>query len=142
MKPFLLCLAAALLAAPLASARFSERQLESRMATASKSGKLLAFVFYQGYALPNCPTCVADTNAKNKALKSAIPRTDVVVIEIDADDKGLDKLPSAVGGGGSAPRIVVTDAAATEVLARLSGAPDRDQAAEFKKSVAEARNGG
>ncbi len=108
------------------------------MASATKSGKLIAFVFYQDYALPNCPKCIATTNANNKAIKDAIPRPDVVVIEIDPGDKDLDKLPSVVGGKGSAPRIVVTDAQATKVIATTKGSPDREAAKEIKNLVKKA----
>lgn len=141
MKQQLMILAVGLAAVLPNAWAFNERQLESRTAAAAKAGKLVAFVFYQDYALPNCPTCVANTDANNKALKSAIPRTDVVVIEIEADDKDLDKLPSAVSAKGPTPRIVVTTADCTEVLAKLDGAPDRDEAKAFKATVSEARSG-
>lgn len=141
MKTIGLCLFAALACTATATANFSERKLASAMASAAKSGKLVAFVFYQDYALPNCPTCVSSTDAANKALKSAIPRTDVVVIEVEADDRDLDKLPSSIPAQGRAPRIVVTDAGCEEVIAKLDGAPDRDKAKEFKTTVSEARSG-
>jgi hypothetical protein len=141
MKTLGLCLFAALACTATATANFSERKLASAMASAAKSGKLVAFVFYQDYALPNCPTCVSSTDAANKALKSAIPRTDVVVIEVEADDRDLDKLPSSIPAQGRAPRIVVTDVGCEEVIAKLDGAPDRDQAKEFKTTVSEARSG-
>ena len=129
-----------LLCVSSANARFSERKLESSMASAAKSGKLVAFVFYQEYALPNCPKCISTTNANNKALKSAIPRADVVVIEVEADDKDIAKLPSVVGTG-RAPRIVVTDSQCAKVVAELNGAPDRDKAKAFEDAVGEARAG-
>lgn len=141
MKVIAISLLAAFACASPAAANFSERKLTSTMASAAKSGKLIAFVFYQDYALPNCPTCVSNTDAANKALKSAIPRTDVVVIEVEADDRDLDKLPSAVGAQGRAPRIVVTDANCEEVIAKLDGAPDKNQAKEFKATVSQARSG-
>lgn len=141
MKKLLVGVFALLLVSPLASARFSERKLESSMASASKSGKLVAFVFYQEYALPNCPKCISSTNANNKALKSAIPRSDVVVIEVEPGDRDLDKLPSVVGESGRAPRIVVTDAQCEKVIAKLDGAPDRAKAKEFEAAVSEARGG-
>ncbi|QTN32578.1 hypothetical protein HZ994_09620 [Akkermansiaceae bacterium] len=142
MRILLAGIAALLLATPLASARFSERKLESSMASASKSGKLVAFVFYQGYALPNCPKCISSTNANNKAIKSAIPRSDVVVIEVEPGDKDLDKLPAAVGGAKRGPAIVVTDAMCEKVVAKIDGAPDREKAKEFKAAVEEARGEG
>jgi len=139
MKHIFLGIIAIILAAPLASARFSERKLESTMASASKSGKLVAFVFYQEYALPNCPKCIIRTNANNKAMKSAISRSDVLVIEVEKDDRDIDKLPEVVGGSKRGPAIVVTDAQCLKVIAMLDGAPDRDKAKEFKATVSEAR---
>lgn len=139
MKSLFLGLVSLLFCVSAANARFSERKLETSMASASKSGKLIAFVFYQEYALPNCPKCISTTNANNKALKSAIPRADVVVIEVEADDKDVDKLPSVVGGG-RAPRIVVTDSQCAKVVAELNGAPDRDKAKAFEDAVADARS--
>jgi hypothetical protein len=140
MKSVFLLLIAMIVAAPIASARFSERKLETAMASASKSGKLLAFVFYQDYALPNCPKCVMRTNANNAALKSAIARADVVVIDIKPKDANLDKLPEILGAKGRAPRIVVTDAQCKNIVAKLDGAPDRDKARQFKSTVHDARS--
>jgi hypothetical protein len=142
MRHIFLGLFALFLVVPHASARFSERKLETTIASANKSGKLVAFVFYQDYALPNCPKCVSSTNANNKAIKSAIPRTDVVVIEVEPGDKDLDKLPSAVGGAKGGPAIVVTDSQCEKVVAKLEGAPDRDKAKSFKAAVSEARGEG
>lgn len=133
-------MAAMLVATPIASARFSERKLETAMASASKSGKFLAFVYYQGYAQPNCPKCVMRTNANNAALKTAIARADVVVIEIKPEDANLDKLPEIVGAKGRAPRIVVTDAKCKNIVAKLDGAPDREKARQFKSTVHDARS--
>lgn len=86
------------------------------MKKASESGKKMAFVFYQDYYLPNCPTCVQKVNAANNAIKKAVPRSSVVMVEIDKGDKDLDKLPSVVGEGGW-PRIVVTAAACEKIAA-------------------------
>lgn len=142
MKILLIGLLSVISAAPLAIANFSERRLETTKTSATKSGKLVAFVFYQDYALPNCPKCISSTNANNKALKSAIPRNDVVVIEVEPKNRHLDKLPSVVSGSARAPRIVVTDANCEKILAEVSGAPDRDKAKEFKAAVSKARAGG
>lgn len=140
MKHVLLGILALVLVAPAASARFTERKLESTKEHAEKNGKLIAFVFHQGYALPNCPKCIMRTNANNKALDSAITRADLVVIEIDPDDKGIKELPSIVSGKGvRAPAVIVTDAKCEKVLTKLSGAPDRDAAKAFKTSVRELR---
>lgn len=136
MKQISLGILALLLVSPLASARFSERKLESSIDHAERSGKLIAFVFYQEYRLPNCPKCVTRTDAANKALKSAVTRGDLVIIEIEENDRNLDEIPKIVTGKGvRAPAIVVTDAKCENVLANLSGAPDRDKAKEFKATV-------
>ncbi len=118
-----------------AFAGFSERKLESAKKSAAKSGKKIAFVFYQDYYLPNCPTCVQKVNAANNAVKKAVPRSEVVVVEIDKGDKDMDKLPSVVSSEGGLPRIIVTDASCEKVVATLNGAPDREKAKAFEKEV-------
>jgi hypothetical protein len=119
-----------------AFAGFSERKLESSMKKAASSEKKIAFVFYQDYYLPNCPTCIRKVNANNSAIKKAIPSSSsVVTVEIEKGDKDMDKLPSAVSANGPLPRIVVTDAACEKVVANLNGAPDRDKAKAFVKEV-------
>jgi hypothetical protein len=121
-----------------ALAGFSERKLETAKASAAKSGKSIAFVFYQDYWNPNCPTCLRTVGANNGAIKKAIPRTSAVVIEIEKGDKDMDKLPSVVSASGKLPRIVVTDAAGGKVIAEQQGAPDRDAAKAFEKKVKDA----
>jgi hypothetical protein len=119
-------------------ATFSERKLESAKKSASQSGKGIAFVFWQEYWAPNCPKCVAQVNTNNSALKKAIPRSSVVVVEIEPGEKGTEALPSTVSAKGQNPRIVVVDAGCEKVLAQLTGAPDRKKADEFEASVKEA----
>jgi len=117
-----------------AFAGFSERKLESAQKKAGESGKKIAFVFYQDYYAPNCPKCIQQVNAANNAIKKAIPRSSVVTVEVEKDDKDLDKLPSIVSKGGW-PRIVVTDADCGKVVAQLNGAPDRKKAKAFEEEV-------
>jgi hypothetical protein len=121
--------------ASTAFAGFSERKLESAKKSAAKSGKKIAFVFYQDYYLPNCPTCIQKVNAANNAVKKAVPRSEVVMVEIDKGDKDMDKLPAVVSSEGGLPRIIVTDAACEKVVAQLNGAPDREKAKAFEKEV-------
>jgi hypothetical protein len=141
MKTAFLSLMAVMMSSSLLHAAFSQRKLDSAIASATKSGKLIAFVFYQDYALPNCPKCVTSTDANNKAIKSAIPRSDVVVIEIDPGEKNLDKIPASVGAKGGTPRLVITDAKVEKVIASANGAPDRDKEKEIKTLVEKARSG-
>lgn len=142
MKTAIVSLASLIISSSLIHAGFSERKLSNAIASATKSGKLIAFVFHQDYALPNCPKCVSRTDAANQAIKKAIPSSDVVVVEIEKGDKDLDKLPACVGaGGGSKARIVITDSQAKTVVAKSDGVPDRDQAKEIKKLVEKARTG-
>lgn len=125
-----------LLCASAAFAGFTERKLESAKKKAATSEKKIAFVFYQDYYLPNCPKCIRTVNANNAAIKKAIPSSSsVVTIEIEKGDKDMDKLPSAVSAQGKLPRIVVTDAACENVVAKLEGAPDRDKAKAFEAEV-------
>lgn len=139
MKMFSFIVVSALIALTPAFGGFSERKLEAARKSAEKSGKLIAFVFWQDYWDPNCPKCVAQVSANNNATKSAIPRSNVVMIEIDKGDKELDKLPACVSPHGNLPRVIVTDSSITQVVATLPGAPDRKQSREFEKKVAEAR---
>ena len=139
MKLFNLVLITASLGLLPAFGGVSERKLEAARKSAEKSGKLIAFVFWQDYWDPNCPKCVAQVSANNNSTKSAIPRSDVVMVEIDKGDKDMDKLPACVPQQGGLPRVVVTDAAGTKVVATLPGAPDRKQSKEFEKKVEEAR---
>lgn len=121
--------------ASTAFAEFSERKLESALKKASDSDKKIAFVFWQDYYLPNCPKCIQKVDAANGAIKKAIPRSSVVMVEIEKGDKNLDKLPSAVSAEGKLPRIVVTDASGEKVVATLDGTPDRDKAKAFKEEI-------
>lgn len=141
MKSGFSIVVAIMMGCSLAHASFSQRKLESAIASATKSGKLIAFVFYQDYALPNCPKCVTSTDANNKAIKNAIPRADVVLIEIDPGERNLDKLPTSVGAKGGTPRLVITDAKAEKVIASANGAPDREKEREIKSLVEKARSG-
>ncbi len=141
MKPVFLSLATIILGSGLLQAGFSERRLESAIASATKSGKLIAFVFYKDYALPNCPKCVTNTDASNKAIKDVIPRSKVVMVEIDPGDKNLDKLPDSVKTTSGMPRVVITDSQGKSVIAKASGSPDREQAKEIKALVEKASAG-
>jgi hypothetical protein len=138
MKSLFTIMALGLLSISSAFATFSERKLESAKKSAAQSGKAIAFVFWQEYWDPRCPKCVAQVNANNSALKKAIPRSSVVVVEIEPGEKGLETLPSTVPAKGQNPRIVVVDSTAEKVLAQLSGAPDRKKADEFETTVKEA----
>ena len=111
MKKMFIMTVVALAGISSAFATFSERKLESAKKSASQSGKGIAFVFWQEYWDPRCPKCVAQVNANNSALKKAIPRSAVVVVEIDPGEKGLEALPSNVP------------------------APDRKKADEFEAKV-------
>jgi hypothetical protein len=136
MKQSIAITSLVLLCASAAFAGFTERKLDAAMKKAAESEKKIAFVFYQDYYLPNCPTCVRTVNANNSAIKKAIPRSSsVVTVEIEKGDKDMDKLPSAVSAQGSLPRIVVTDAACEKVVATLEGAPDRKKAKAFEEEV-------
>jgi hypothetical protein len=141
MKTAILFLTTLMLGSSLLHAGFSERKLESAIASATKSGKLIAFVFHQDYALPNCPKCVSTTNANNKAIKDAIPRSDVVVVEIDPGDKDIDKLPASVKATSGMPRLVITDSQGKAVVTSIHGAPDRAKAKEIKALVQKTRTG-
>jgi hypothetical protein len=138
MKKAIIVPLLSLLCISTAVAGFSERKLESAKNSAAKSGKNIAFVFYQDYWDPNCPKCVQEVSSNNGALRKAIPRSSVVVVEIEVGDKDLDKLPAIAPAKGKLPRIVVTDAACEKVTAEIQGAPDRKKAKEFEEKVKKA----
>lgn len=134
------CLALAASIAPI-SAGFSEKRLESAKKQAATKGRLVAFLFEQAYYNPNCPTCIADVNANNSAMKKAIPRKHVELLTIDAgDSRDADKLPQCVRDAAKgAPVIILTDSACEKVVAvTATKRPDRKQAKEFEEKAAEA----
>lgn len=137
MKTLVITSVIACLGVTSAMAGFSERKLESAKTSAARSGKKIAFVFYQDYYLPNCPKCVATVNANNAAIKKAVPRSEVVMVEIEKGDKDMDKLPACVAKDGPLPRIVVTDMETGKVVAELKGAPDREAAKAFEAQIKE-----
>lgn len=135
MKQLLLLSLFSLLGVTSTMAGFSENKLESAKKSAARSGKGIAFVFYQNYYDPRCPRCIADVNSRNNAIGKALSRPDVVVLEIKFGDKDTDKLPACVPRTGELPRIVVTDAECQNVTASLNGAPDRATARAFKAKL-------
>lgn len=138
MKHAIALLLISLLGLSTALAGFSERKWESAKASASKSGKSIAFVFYQDYWNPGYPKCLRTVDANNSAIKKATPRSSAVVIEIEKGDKGMDKLPRTVTATGKLPRIIVTDATGEKIIAEQQGAPNRNAGKAFEKKVKDA----
>ena len=118
----------------------TEKKVENTKQSAAKSGKLIAFVFYQAYWDPNCPKCVATVNANNAAAKKAIPRQDAVVIEVAGSEKEVEKaLPAAVSKDGPTPRVVVTDADCGQIVAEVKAGASKEDLKAFEKKVKDAR---
>ena len=119
------------------SAGLNAKRLESEMKNATVKGTLIAFYFEQGYYNPNCPKCIVDVNANNKAMKQAFPRRYASVITIDAGEtRGLENLPACVKAAKKGtPQIIVTTAACDKVVATIEGRPDRKKADAFEKIV-------
>ena len=118
----------------------TERKVENTKQSAAKSGKLIAFVFYQAYWDPNCPKCIATVNANNGWAKKAIPRQDAVVIEVEGSAKDLEKaLPAAVNKAGPTPRVVVTDADCGTIVAEVKAGATKEDVKAFEKKVKDAR---
>jgi len=124
--------------ASAAFADFSERKLESTKRSAERTGKLIAFIFYDDIVASKDSNDVNGTGAKNNAAKRAVPRADAVIIEIYKSDKELDKLPDTVKKDGPLPRVVITDSKCEEVIVQYDGVPDRDKIKEIEAKVAEA----
>jgi hypothetical protein len=107
-------------------AGFSEKRMEMTMRSAERTGKLVAFVFYEDTTQYREPRDV------DAAIKQAIPRADVLLVEIAKGDKETDKLPQCVAREGKTPRAVITDAKGEKVILEFQGAPNRDKEKEIK----------
>lgn len=123
----------------MAHAGFTERKMKSTMSSAEKSGKLVAFIFYEDFLHYIEPKDVDAANARNNAAKKAIPRAGVLLIEINKGDKEMDKLPACVSTEGKTPRVVITDPKGEKVIVEYQGAPGRDKEKEIEEKVEAAR---
>ena len=122
-----------------ASSAINEKKVENAKQSAAKSGKLVAFVFYQGYWDPNCPKCVATVNANNASAKKVIPRQDAVVIEVVGKEKDVEKaLPAVVSKDGATPRVVVTDADCGNIVAEIKAGASKADVEAFESKVKDA----
>ena len=143
MKLLLSAFVVAIFGIGSAFAGITARKVENAKSTATRSGKLVAFVFYQGYYNPNCPKCIAEVNANNAAVKRAIPRKYAVPIDVEGRQKDVDEaLPSVVSKKGASPRIVVTDADCQKVVAEVRNGSSKEELEAFEKKVAEASGAG
>jgi len=117
----------------------NEKKVENAKQSAAKSGKLIAFVFYQAYWDPNCPKCVATVNANNASAKKIIPRQDSVVIEVIGKEKDVKAvLPPVVSIDGPTPRVVVTDADCGKIVAEMKPGMGKADLDAFEKMVKDA----
>lgn len=127
-----------ILCSSAALADFSERKLESTKRSAERTAKLIAFIFYDDIVVSRDSNDVNGAGGKNNAAKRAVPRTDVVILEINKSDKEMDKLPECVKKDGVLPRVVITDSKCEEVITQYEGAPSREKVKEIEAKVAEA----
>lgn len=141
MKSVLCVVMIAVLGMGSAFSAINEKRVENAKRTAAKSGKLIAYVFYQGYYAPNCPKCIAEVNANNASAKKAIPRQDAVVIEVVGKEKDVvESLPSVVSIKGPTPRVVVTDANCEKIVAQINAGTSKADLEAFEKKVKDARS--
>lgn len=126
------------LGASSAFAGFTEGKLNSAKRSAQKTGKLIAFVFYEDFSTYREPQQVAEATARNSAAKKAIPRADVTILEINKGDKDTNKIPACVAKEGKLPRVVITDAKCKKVIIQYDGAPNREKSKEIETKVEEA----
>jgi hypothetical protein len=119
-------------------AGFSEKRMEMTMRSAERTGKLVAFVFYEDSTQYREPRDVDAAVVRNAAVKQAIPRSDVVLVEIVKGDKDTDKIPKCVSREGKTPRAVITDAKGEKVILEFQGAPNRDKEKEIKDKIEKA----
>jgi len=139
MKAILYVAMVAVLGMGSAFSAINEKKVENAKQSAAKSGKLIAFVFYQGYWDPNCPKCVATVNANNASAKKVIPRQDALVIEVVGSPKEVDKaLPTVVSKDGPTPRVVVTDADCGKIVAEVKAGATKADVDAFAKTVKDA----
>jgi hypothetical protein len=139
MKLVLLVAMAVVLGMGSAFCAINEKKVENAKRTAAKSGKLIAFVFYQGYYAPNCPKCIAEVNANNATAKKVVPRQDAVVIEVVGKEAEVaESLPSVVSKDGPTPRVVVTDADCGQIVAEINPGMSKADLAAFEKKVKDA----
>jgi len=113
-------------------AGFSEKRMEMTMRSAERTGKLVAFVFYEDTTQYLEPREADAAVVRNAAVKQAIPRADVLLVEISKGDKETDKLPKCVAREGKTPRAVITDAKGEKVILEFQGAPNRNKEKEIK----------
>jgi hypothetical protein len=113
-------------------AGFSEKRMEMTMRSAERTGKLVAFVFYEDTTQYLEPREADAAVVRNAAVKQAIPRADVLLVEISKGDKETDKLPKCVAREGKTPRAVITDAKGEKVTLEFQGAPNRNKEKEIK----------
>lgn len=144
MKSLTMLLAALVAVVAPVFGAFSERRLESEKKDAAAKGKGVAFFFTQDYdPKSRDPNHRVDVDSNNNAMKKAIPRKYVNVLDIDPQEtRGLDKIPLCVQKAMKGkPQLIVTDAACEKVLAVLDGRPDRKKAADFEVKVVAALEG-
>lgn len=108
------------------------------MRSVERTGKLVAFVFYEDSTQYREPRDVDAAVVRNAAVKQAIPRSDVVLVEIVKGDKDTDKIPKCVSREGKTPRAVITDAKGEKVILEFQGAPNRDKEKEIKDKIEKA----
>lgn len=120
-------------------AGFSERKMTSTLSSAQKSGKLVAFLFYEDFFHYTQPKDIEAANVRNNAAKKAIPRAGVLLLEINKGDKDTDKLPACVAREGKTPRVVITDPEGKKVIIEYHGVPDREKEKEINDKVDAAR---
>lgn len=122
-----------------------KEDIERAQKAAVSARKLVAFVFLQEYWDPNCPTCVAQVNANNAALKKLAPTKYARVLYLERKDlekedkdghKGEAALPECVKDKGTA--VVVTDAACSTVVATAKPSFDKKEVREAEKQLNDA----
>lgn len=138
MKSLLRVFLLSLSCTAVALAGFSERKLENAKRSAEKTGKVIAFIYYEDFSTYIEPQQAQAASARNSAAKKAIPRADAVLVEINKGDKDVDKLPETAKANGKFPYVVITDADCKEVIVSYDGAPDREKAKEIEAKVAAA----
>jgi len=139
MKTVLFVAMVAVLGMGSAVSAINEKKVENAKQSAAKSGKLIAFVFYQAYWDPNCPKCVATVNANNASAKKVIPRQDALVVEVVGKEKDAKAaLPPVVSMDGPTPRVVVTDAACGTIVAEMKPGMGKADLDAFEKKVKDA----
>ncbi len=120
------------------AAAITPKRLAAIQQRAAASNKLIAFVVEQDYYNPGCPTCIAEVNGNNKAIKRAIPKG-VIVVKLEEKDLKDDAVPACVASAQGLPRLVITNADCSEVVDAVDVKANKARIEQMEEKISAAR---